>query len=180
MKKFEFSIVASGLDPQADDFEARFFEAGCDDATVSFQKGHTIIDFTREAESLDAAISSAVQAVRQAGAKVDRVEPDPLVSLSEISLRTGLTRGAMTHYHKGNRAKDFPAPVARVTSGSPLWDWAEVARWMFENRKVEKQVAIEAEIVKCANEAIDLGTTDLSGALQQRAKEYAAELATAA
>ncbi|MCW5691133.1 MAG: hypothetical protein KIT48_02085 [Pseudolabrys sp.] len=180
MKKFEFSIVASGLDPQADDFEARFFDAGCDDATVSFQKGHTIVDFTRGADSLEAAISSAVQAVSRAGAKVDRVEPDPLVSLSEISARTGLTRGAMTHYHKGDRGKDFPAPVARVTSGSPLWDWAEVARWMFENQKIEKQVAIEAEIVRFANEAIGRGATDLSRDLQQRAKEYEAKLAAAA
>ena len=44
MKMYEFSIIASGLDPQADDFEARFYNAGCDDATISFQKGHIIVD----------------------------------------------------------------------------------------------------------------------------------------
>ena len=51
MKSHEFSIIASGLDPEAPDFETRFFEAGCDDATIAFQKGHIIVDFTREAES---------------------------------------------------------------------------------------------------------------------------------
>ncbi len=52
MKTHEFSIIASGLAPQADDFESRFYEAGCYDATLSFQKGHIIVDFAREAESL--------------------------------------------------------------------------------------------------------------------------------
>ena len=49
MKTFEFSIIASGLDPEAEDFADRFFNAGCDDATLSFQKGHIILDFAREA-----------------------------------------------------------------------------------------------------------------------------------
>ena len=65
MKTFEFSIVASGLDPEAEDFADRFFMAGCDDATVSFQKGHIILDFARAAASLEAAIASAVEDVDQ-------------------------------------------------------------------------------------------------------------------
>ena len=73
---FEFAIIASGLDPEADDFFDRFYDAGCDDATIAFQKGHIIADFAREAESLADAIVSAMQAVKKAGAKVDRVEPE--------------------------------------------------------------------------------------------------------
>lgn len=79
MKTYEFSIIASGLDPHADDFERRFYGAGCDDATVSFQKGHIILDFAREAKSFDEAVASAVDNVATAGATVERVEPDPLV-----------------------------------------------------------------------------------------------------
>ena len=37
---------------------------------------------------------------------------------------------------KGHRAEAFPPPVAKVTSESPLWDWATVARWMFEHRRI--------------------------------------------
>ena len=131
MKKYEFSIVASGLNPEAEDFEQRFYNAGCDDATISFQKGHIIVDFTREANSIDEALVSAVKGVETAGARVDRVEPDPLVSLADIAHRTGMTRAAMTQYSKGQRGKDFPPPVVRVTSDSPLWDWATVAKWLF-------------------------------------------------
>ena len=45
MKNYSFAIVASGLDPEADNFEDRFFEAGCSDATISFQKGLIILEF---------------------------------------------------------------------------------------------------------------------------------------
>ena len=179
MKMHEFSIIASGLDPQAEDFESRFYEAGCDDATIAFQKGHIIVDFAREAESLDAAISTAIEAVNKAGAKVDRVEPDPLVSLADMAARTGMTRAAMTNYSKGARAKDFPAPVVKVTSESPLWDWATVARWMYQNKKLDRDAAIAAEIVKEANEAVRKGQVHIGPQLKQRAEKYSAELAAA-
>jgi hypothetical protein len=179
MKTHEFSIIASGLDPQADDFETRFFDAGCDDATISFQKGHIIVDFSRSAETFEDAIASAVESVIKAGAKVDRVEPDPLVSLSDMASRAGLTRGALTNYSKGARGKNFPAPVAKVTSETPLWDWATVARWMFENEKLDKETAVEAEIVKYANEEICEGQFHITDKLKQHAKDYSKELEAA-
>src|SRR5688572_7254709 len=139
MNKFEFSVIASGLDPNADDFESRFYGAGCDDATISFQKGHIIVDFAREAVSIDVAISTAVENVLTAGATVDRVEPDPLVSLSDIASRTGLTRAALSLYWKGERRADFPAPAAKITSDSPLWDWSEVADWLYRHEKISRE-----------------------------------------
>lgn len=180
MKKFEFIIVASGLDPEAEDFESRFYDAGCDDALVAFQKGHIIIDFAREADSLEDAIASAVKAVSGVGATVDRVEPDPLVSLADISSRTGLSRSAMTHYAKGARAQNFPAPIARVTSESPLWDWATVARWMYQNNKIDIDAALAAETIKLANDAIRKGETEIAKQLKDHAAEYSAELLQAA
>ena len=179
MKTFEFSIVASGLDPEADGFADRFFDAGCDDATLSFQKGRIVLDFARAAASLQGAIASAVEDVAKAGAKVDRIEPDPLVSLIDIAARSGLSRQAITNYAKGERAKNFPAPMARVTADSSLWDWATVARWMFKNRKIERDAAIEAEIFKEANAAITAGQTHLHEQLKKRAAEYEKELEVA-
>jgi hypothetical protein len=179
VKAFEFSIIASGLDPEAEGFADRFFEAGCDDATISFQKGHIILDFARDAESLEEAIASATGAVNKAGAKVDRVEPDPLVSLSDMAARAGLSRAAMTNYAKGARGQNFPAPVARVTSESPLWDWATVAKWMYQNDKLDLAEAIAAETVKHANEAIRKGQVDIADQLIKHAEEYAAKLEVA-
>jgi hypothetical protein len=73
MNVFEFTIIASGLDPQAGDFETRFYEAGCDDATISFQNGQIIVDFAREATSIDAALSTAAANVAKAGATIHRI-----------------------------------------------------------------------------------------------------------
>ena len=70
MNKYQFTIIASGLDPEAEDFEDRFFEAGCDDATISVQKGAIIVEFTREAKSFPHALVSAFVNVQRAGAKV--------------------------------------------------------------------------------------------------------------
>ena len=176
MKMFEFSIIASGLDPGADDFESRFYDAGCDDATVSFQKGHIILDFAREAESVDAALSTAVSDVTKAGATVDRVEPDTLVNLSEIAARTGMSRAAMTQYSKGQRSEGFPAPVAKVTSESPLWDWADVARWLFDRNKLERDAAIEAAAISAANQAITRGEFRIGAILRKRVMECEAAL----
>lgn len=179
MKTFEFSIIASGLDPEAEDFADRFFKAGCDDATISFQKGHIIVDFAREAESISSAIASAVKNVEAAGASVDRVEPDPLVSLSEIAARTGMSRAAMTQYSKGQRSKDFPPPIARITSDSPLWDWATVARWLFRHEKLSKETAIEAEAMRIANAAIESDGKKLEETLRGGLREYEKQLEAA-
>ena len=117
--------------------------------------------------------------MRKAGAKVERIEPDPLVSLSDMAARAGMTRAALSNYFKGLRAKSFPAPVAKVTSESPLWDWATVARWMFENRKLSREAALEAEIVRQANEAIARGEARIGERLRKKAREYEKELEAA-
>ncbi|MEJ2379553.1 MAG: hypothetical protein P8Y71_30650 [Pseudolabrys sp.] len=96
-----------------------------------------------------------------------------------MAARAGLTRAAMSNYFKGTRARDFPAPVAKVTSESPLWDWAMVARWMFRNSKLSRETAIDAEIVKQANEAIRSGEKDIGRRLRKTAEECEAELEAA-
>ena len=66
----KFTLVASGLDPEANDFEDRFFEAGCDDATISIQKGVILLEFARAAPSFAKALISAIADVQRAGANV--------------------------------------------------------------------------------------------------------------
>lgn len=179
MKTFEFSIIASGLDPEADDFETRFYDNGCDDATVSFQKGHIIVDFAREAECIDDAISSAVSNVAAAGATIERVEPDPLVSLTDIASRANMTKSAMSLYAQGKRQSGFPAPSLRITSTSPLWNWPEVAEWLFKHDKLSRDEAIVAVAVEQANEVLHSKTENFAAELKRRVHEYEADLEAA-
>ena len=154
MKSYQFTIIASGLDHEADDFEDRFFEAGCDDATIAFTRGAIILEFDRVERNFSHAVASAIENVASAGAHVERVEPDYLVSLADIAERSGLTRAAITNYANGERGKDFPVPVARVSSGSPLWNWVDVAKWLRRRSQISTDAVVEARIVKRANDNI--------------------------
>ena len=151
MTTHEFTIIASGLDVEADGFEDRLFEAGCDDATVALQKGAIILEFSREAASFRQAVASAYRDVLNAGARVGRVEPDHLVSLSDIADRAGLTRQAAALYSTGERGRGFPHPIARVTSRTPLWDWSEVAEWLHAQDRIDENALREARVVRAAN-----------------------------
>lgn len=162
MPDYDFTIIASGLNPAAEDFESRFYEAGCDDATIAFQNGHIIVDFTRTAETAAEAISSAVHNVRQAGAHVDRIEPDPMVSLSDIASRIGKTRQAISLYASGKRREGFPPPAMKVTSDSPLWRWTEIAQWLHAQNEISQDAVIFAEAVEQANAMMALEREEFS------------------
>ncbi len=154
MNAFEFTIIASGLDPNSSDFEDRFFEANCDDATIIVVKGKIVLEFYREARNFSHALASAIQDVTRAGATVEHIEPDYLVSLADIAERCSLSRSAVSLYAKGERGEAFPSPVARITSESPLWDWVHVARWMFRRKTLSLTALVQAKIVRDANRAV--------------------------
>lgn len=172
MVTYEFSIIASGLDHTAEDFEARFYDGGCSDALVSFQRGHIIVDFAREAASFNEAIASAVEAVRAVGAVVDRVEPDPLVSLSDIATRVDVSRAAVTQYASGQRRSGFPAPVAKVTSDCPLYHWHTVARWFFEHGRLSAEMVSQAYAVHEVNSALSCGELNVRTVLDRSSVKF--------
>ena len=74
--KYEFVLVLSGIDDITTELEDRLYESGCDDATLSFQAGRTTLQFARAADSLAAAVDSAVRDVHAAGITVAAVESE--------------------------------------------------------------------------------------------------------
>jgi hypothetical protein len=173
MSIYNFTIIASGVDHNADDFEDKFFQAGCDDATISVQKGAIILEFSREERSFPRALLSAFLSVQKAGAKVVHFEPDHLVSLTDIANRSELSKAAISLFANGQRGKDFPAPIAKVTTDSPLWDWVAVARWMYRRKSLALHHVIEARIVRQANLALSMP----EGVEKVFARKFAAALA---
>ncbi|WP_147262729.1 hypothetical protein [Roseiarcus fermentans] len=152
MKTFEFTIVASSPGSDIADLSERLFEAGCDDATVSLQKGAAIIEFDRESRSFYHALKSALRDVESTGAMVLYIAPEHLVSLSDIASRIGITRAAVSNYAIGKRdSGDFPIPVVRVTTDTPLWDWVDVARWFFRRGRLSLTQVVHARVVRYEN-----------------------------
>lgn len=170
MKIFEFAIIASGKDFEDDAFLDAVYEAGCEDATLSLQKGVIIADFSREAISFSSAIATACNQLLKAGVKIERVEPDHLVSISEIAERSALSRQAISLYSKGKRGKKFPGPIAKVTSSHPLWDWYQVAHWLCEAGHIAREEVVYARVLKEANivlEANDVSHDGFAERLEQ-------------
>ena len=155
-KSYSFSLVLEGVDINAADFEDRFFETGCDDALIAVIKGTVILDFDREAKNLIHAIAIAVRDVHVTGVRVTWLESDPLVSIFDIAERIDVSRQAVSLWTLGKRGPgEFPAPVGRINSDTPLWDWTSVARWLYVNDKLDDpSLIIEAAIVSYANNAI--------------------------
>jgi hypothetical protein len=84
-----------------------------------------------------------------------------------------MSRAAISLYTKGARGRDFPAPVARVTSDSPLWDWSDVSRWMLGHKKLSSSDVLRARVVKEANlvaQARELKRDQRIRQLQRRTK----------
>ena len=154
MSSHEFTIVATGLSLDSDEWEEAFYEAGCDDATVALQRGAFILCFDREAETFEEALKSACADVKSAGASVLRIEPDPLVSSSDIADRTGITRQAVSLYTTGGRGENFPLPVACASGQRPLWSWAEVASWLATKGKLSTDAIEQAVLIKSMNDEI--------------------------
>jgi microcompartment protein CcmK/EutM len=76
MRTHLFDVIATGLDHEADDFEAKFYDGGCDDALIVVRGGLICVSFAREASSMDEAIVGAVDAVKATGATIIRIDRD--------------------------------------------------------------------------------------------------------
>ncbi|MDH3717430.1 MAG: hypothetical protein OES79_04855 [Planctomycetota bacterium] len=74
MKKYEFSLILKGSPELTEEIADQLFEAGCDDGTPGTCNGVFSIDFHREADSLEAAINSAIKNVAAAGYEVEQVQ----------------------------------------------------------------------------------------------------------
>ncbi len=107
----------------------RLGEAGCDDALVGIgQPGRLALEFTREAESADAAVRSALADVRRAvpSARLIEVAPD-LVGLTDVAEMVGVSRQNMRKLMLANPGS-FPAPVHEGSAS--IWHLADVLTWL--------------------------------------------------
>ena len=131
-----FSFDLSFAAPPGEEIIDTLYEAGWDDATVSFDPvsgGLGIASFDRESASPVEAIASAIIQGRAAGVEVLGVRED-LVTLAEIAERAGRGFATADHWATGRRGPGgFPEPRMRRPRVS-LWSWAEVAAWLHEHR----------------------------------------------
>jgi predicted DNA-binding transcriptional regulator AlpA len=175
MKVHSFTLVLAGITEINGEVEDRLFGAGCDDALLGIRDGVAFLDFDRESDSMLDAIVTAISNVEQSGLDVNviRVEPDDLVTASEIAERTGRSRESIRLLAAGQRGGGgFPPPVRGLKSRMRLWRWAEVIAWMTEHEGSAPSAAVHnAQTIAAINGALELrrhapdGTDNLLRAL---------------
>lgn len=158
MALYNFTLTLSGITYETEGLEDALYESGCDDALICAYGNSVYVEFDREADSLDEAISSAVENIESAriGAIVESVD-SALVGLSDVAEITGMSRQAIAMLKDGTRGSgDFPCPLQRIKGQSPLWDWANVAQWLLKNGRLKEgsELVINARVLSKWNLAL--------------------------
>lgn len=122
----KFDLPSKGLDPSI--FEDALFEAGCDDAIIGIgQLGRVALNFTREAQTAEEAVSSAISSVMKAIPEAKLIEATPdLVGLTDIADIIGCSRQNIRKVFISNM-HNFPTPVH--DGSSIIWHLAKVLPW---------------------------------------------------
>jgi hypothetical protein len=86
MKTYEFIVTLAEGTEHTDELVEALFEAGCDDGSVWSSGGYVQIGFSRESESLEAAIRSAVGDIQKAGSRAFQIimEEGSLAALASV------------------------------------------------------------------------------------------------
>lgn len=158
LKTFQFTLILKNVTENTPDLEENIFDAGCDDALINFRNGTVYLDFDREANSLEEAVISAIKDIESnvVDSEVVSVAPENLVTESEIAKRLNKPRQTISLWIKGARRKGFPGPLMRLSEKSPLWNWNEVAKWLYKNKLIDnKEIVENASFIANINGALE-------------------------
>ena len=152
----QFMLVLACVADDTANLEDLLFKGNCSDALIHFRNKAVFLDFTRDAENFETAVISAVNDVENAlpNAIVTSVAPDNFVSEAYIAKRINTKRQTVSLWVKGARKSNipFPKPVLKLTEKSPLWNWHEIAQWLYDQDIIEDiNVVKNAEFIKDLN-----------------------------
>jgi predicted DNA-binding transcriptional regulator AlpA len=126
---FTFKYQLSEPDSDPDAIVEQLGAAGCDDALVGLgQPGRIALEFTREAQSAEAALVSALADVKRAlpHAKLIEAAPD-FVGLTDVAEVVGVTRQNMRKLMVSHPTS-FPLPVHEGSAA--VWHLADILAWL--------------------------------------------------
>lgn len=160
--------------PEHDDMDAlveRLGAGGCDDALIgSGLPGRLALAFTREAESAELAMLSALRDVKTAIPGVRLVEAAPdLVGLSDIAAMVGVSRQNIRKLMLSH-PDSFPLPEHEGSTS--LWHLAQVLNWLHN----KAGYSLDQAMVDIAEAAQQVNLAKVSGKLASVKPEWVAVL----
>ena len=125
----KFALGQQDADPES--YVDRLYEAGCDDALIGIGKrGRIALDFSREADSAEQALLSAINNVKQAIPDAVFIEATPdFVGVPDIANVLGVSRqyiGKIVARH----ASRLPPPAH--AGARDVWHLETMLRWLVE------------------------------------------------
>jgi hypothetical protein len=165
----KFKLAADDAD--ADELVERLGEAGCDDALVGIgQPGRIALNFSREADSAQRAIVSALVDVKKVipEAKLLEVSPD-FVGLTDVAELVGVTRQNMRKLMLAH-AESFPTPIHEGSAA--FWHLWLVLQWL----KDRGGYRIEQPLLDVAHIAMQINLMKEAGHLETRVRREVREL----
>jgi len=138
-------------DSDVDALVERLGAAGCDDALVGVgQPGRLALEFVREADSAEAALTSALDDVKRAVPTARLIEAAPdFVGLTDVAEAIGVSRQNMRKLMLGNAAS-FPTPVH--DGSTALWHLAEIMAWL----QARGPYQVEPSVLEVARTAMQI------------------------
>lgn len=153
------------------------FEAGCSDALLAYYNNSVFLEFNRQAPSYEQAVMSAIRDIESAkiGAIIVSRDAGEYVVITDIAELSSLSKQVISNYNKGIRGRgEFPCPVQRIQSKTPLWKWSQVAEWLLEEGKgVDAELVNNALITESINMALSLRQQEMQSRVQQFSQELA-------
>jgi predicted DNA-binding transcriptional regulator AlpA len=153
MESFDFTLKFSLKNPQVDAalYLEKLAEAGCDDALIGIgQKGKIALQFTRESDSAQTALLSALADVKKAIPEAELLEASPdFVGLTDVAKILGFSRQNMRKLML-KHAHEFPSPIHEGQAS--LWHLSKVLDWL----KAKTNYAIEDNLIELSKAAMHL------------------------
>ena len=148
----KYQLADEDSDPDA--LVERLGAAGCDDALVGVgQPGRLALEFSREADSAEEAVRTALADVKSAAPSARLIEASPdLVGLTDVADVVGISRQAMRKLMLAHRAT-FPMPVHEGIAS--IWHLAEVLDWL----RTRGGYQIDTGILEAARVALEVNIT---------------------
>jgi predicted DNA-binding transcriptional regulator AlpA len=156
---FTLKYQLSDEDGDHDEIVERLGAAGCDDALVGVgQPGRIALEFTREADSAEAALLSALADVKRAVPSARLIEAGPdFVGLTDAADVVGVSRQNMRKLMV-SYPTSFPPPVHEGSTA--VWHLADLLAWLQAKGGYDVDrstadmaaVAMQVNLAKAANQ----------------------------
>ncbi|MCH8302316.1 MAG: DNA-binding protein [Proteobacteria bacterium] len=135
MGQYDFTLKFALGRPDADpeSFIEPLMNEGCDDALIGIGKlGRIALDFTREANSAEEAVLSALADVKRAIPEAEFIEATPdFVGVPDIAKLLGVSRQYIGKILKKNE-QEFPVPTHGGVRA--IWHLEDVLTWLVEHQ----------------------------------------------